>query len=407
MEAFSLLEVNQYVRRVLALNFEEPFWVECEINSVSNSRGNIYLNLIEKAENSEEVVASNSAQIWYRQFLFIKKKLGGLEDSILQSGIKVKLKVNLSYSERYGLSLVVEDIDPAYTFGQFELNRQKTIEAIKKKGLMDKNAGRELPTLIKRIAVISSATAAGYQDFVRQLEDNSYGYTFDIQLFQAAMQGTKTETDVVNALTSAQKLKFDLITIIRGGGSKLDLSAFDNYNIAFGIAQSTQPVVTGIGHDIDLSVADMVAHTVLKTPTAVADWIVEHNSHFESNLIEIEHHLQLLISDRILIERDRLAEVSEALSRIPLLTLLQQNEKLARAKQDLDGLSQRAISEMDIKLNSAQNLITALSPDRVLARGYVMVRQGDKLRSSKADIQTTPKSLELLFKDGTLKVNQE
>jgi len=407
LEAFSLLEVNQYVRRVLALNFEEPFWVECEINSVSNSRGNIYLNLIEKAENSEEVVASNSAQIWYRQFLFIKKKLGGLEDSILQSGIKVKLKVNLSYSERYGLSLVVEDIDPAYTFGQFELNRQKTIEAIKKKGLMDKNAGRELPTLIKRIAVISSATAAGYQDFVRQLEDNSYGYTFDIQLFQAAMQGTKTETDVVNALTSAQKQKFDLITIIRGGGSKLDLSAFDNYNIAFGIAQSAQPVVTGIGHDIDLSVADMVAHTVLKTPTAVADWIVEHNSHFESNLIEIEHNLQLLISDRILIERDRLAEVSEALSRIPLLTLLQQNEKLARAKQDLDGLSQRAISEMDIKLNSAQNLITALSPDRVLARGYVMVRQGDKLRSSKADIQATPKSLELLFKDGTLKVNQE
>jgi exodeoxyribonuclease VII large subunit len=407
LEAFSLLEVNQYVRRVLALNFEEPFWVECEINSVSNSRGNIYLNLIEKAENSEEVVASNSAQIWYRQFLFIKKKLGGLEDSILQSGIKVKLKVNLSYSERYGLSLVVEDIDPAYTFGQFELNRQKTIEAIKKKGLMDKNAGQELPTLIKRIAVISSATAAGYQDFVRQLEDNSYGYTFDIQLFQAAMQGTKTETDVVNALTSAQKQKFDLITIIRGGGSKLDLSAFDNYNIAYGIAKSTSPVVTGIGHDIDLSVADMVAHTVLKTPTAVADWIVEHNSHFESNLIEIEHHLQLLISDRILIERDRLAEVSEALSRIPLLTLLQQNEKLARAKQDLDGLSQRAISEMDIKLNSAQNLITALSPDRVLARGYVMVRQGDKLRSSKADIQATPKSLELLFKDGTLKVNQE
>ncbi len=407
MEAFSLFEVNQYVRRVLALNFEEPFWVECEINSVSNSRGNIYLNLIEKAEDSEEIIASNSAQIWYRKFLFIKKKLGGLEDSILQSGIKVKLKVSLNYSERYGLSLVVEDIDPAYTFGQFELNRQKTIEAIKKKGLMDKNAERELPTLIKRVAVISSATAAGYQDFVRQLEDNSYGYTFQVQLFPAAMQGTKTEADVVNALTSAQKQKFDIITIIRGGGSRLDLSAFDNYNIAFGIAKSTRPVVTGIGHDIDLSVADMVAHTVLKTPTAVADWIVEHNGLFESDLIEIEHSLQLLISDRILTERDRLAEVSEALSRIPMLTLLQHNEKLARVRQDLDGLCQRAISEMDIKLNSAQNLITALSPDRVLARGFAMVKQGDKLRSSKAEVEAQPQSLELLFKDGTLKVNQE
>jgi len=205
LEAFSLFEVNQYIRRVLALNFEEPFWVECEINSVSNSRGNVYLNLIEKAEDSEEVIASNSAQIWYRKFLFIKKKLGPLVDSILQSGIKVKLKVNVSYSERYGMSLVIEDIDPAYTFGQFEMTRQKTIESLRKKKLMDKNAALPLPEILQRIAVISSASAAGYQDFMEQLKENPYGYRFKVDLFQSAMQGTKTEKDVVAALRQAKK----------------------------------------------------------------------------------------------------------------------------------------------------------------------------------------------------------
>ena len=407
MEAFSLFEVNQYIRRVLALNFEEPFWVECEISSVSNSRGNVYLNIIEKAEDSEEVIASNSAQIWYRQFLFIKKKLGGLVDSILQSGIKVKLKVSLNYSERYGLSLVVEDIDPAYTFGQFELTRQKTIEALKKKGLMDKNAEKPLPTLVKRIAVISSATAAGYQDFVRQLEDNAYGYTFDIQLFHSAMQGANTETDVVKALKSKALKTYDLIAIIRGGGSRLDLSAFDNYNIASTIARSTLPIVTGIGHDIDLSVADMVAHTVLKTPTAVADWIVDHNSRFEAELIDLEHTLQLVISDRLLEERDKLAELSEFLRRLPMQTIMEEQEQLRAAKLNLDVIAQQSISEMQLKLEAAGNLLTVLSPEKVLSRGYVMVKQGEQFRTSKSKVAANPKSLELIFKDGTLKVNQE
>ena len=407
MEAFSLFEVNQYLRRVIALNFEDPFWVECEINSISHSRGNVYLNVIEKAEESEEVIASNSAQIWYRQFLFIKKKLGGLVDSILQSGIKVKLKVSLNYSERYGLSLVVEDIDPAYTFGQFEINRQKTIEALKKKRLMDKNAERPLPSILRRIAVISSATAAGYQDFVSQLEDNAFGYVFEIDLLQSAMQGTNTENSVVSALKTASKKSYDVIAIIRGGGSRLDLSAFDNYNIAVEIAKSKKPVITGIGHDIDLSVADMVAHTVLKTPTAVADWIVDHNSRFESELIEIEHSLQLVISDRLLDERDKLAEMSELLRRIPMLTVVQEKERFGRMQAELDAMSQQAISEMQLKLSSAENLIAALSPEKVLSRGYVMVKQGDKYRSSKSKVKPNPKSLELIFNDGSLKVNQE
>ena len=189
--------------------------------------------------------------------------------------------------------------------------------------------------------------------------------------------------------------------------SRLDLSAFDNYNIAVEIAKSKKPVITGIGHDIDLSVADMVAHTVLKTPTAVADWIVDHNSRFESELIEIEHSLQLVISDRLLDERDKLAEMSELLRRIPMLTVVQEKERLGRMQAELDAMSQQAISEMQLKLSSAENLIAALSPEKVLSRGYVMVKQGDKYRTSKSKVKPNPKSLELIFNDGSLKVNQE
>lgn len=407
MEAFSLFEVNQYISRVLALNFDEPFWVECEINSVSRTKGNVYLNVIEKSEDTDEVIASNSAQIWYRQCLFIKKKLGGLVDSILQSGIKVKLKVNLNYSERYGLSLVVEDIDPAYTFGQFEMDRQNTIETLKKKGLMEKNAGIVLPTVIKKIAVISSSTAAGYQDFVRQLEDNIYGYAFDVDLFQSSMQGVNTESSVVSALKSAAKKRYDVIAIIRGGGSRLDLSAFDNYNIAVEISRSEIPIITGIGHDIDLSVADMVAHTVLKTPTAVADWLVEHNSNFESELFEIEHSLQLLISEKIHNESAKLSGMSELLRRIPILALTQEEERLTRIQAEINSNTQRTISEMQIKLSGIEKLISVLSPDKVLSRGYVIVKQGKEYRTSKLEVASSPKSLELIFNDGALKVNQE
>ena len=151
MEAFSLLEVNQYIKRVLALNFDEPFWVECELNQVSHSRGNVYLELIQKADKDNEILAKNSAQIWYRKYLFIKRKIGKLIDSVLSEGIMVKLKVVVNYSERYGLSLVVEDIDPAYTFGQFEMNRQKIIEKLKQKDLLDRNAEFALPTVVQNI----------------------------------------------------------------------------------------------------------------------------------------------------------------------------------------------------------------------------------------------------------------
>ena len=406
MEAFSLLEVNQYIKRVLALNFEEAFWVECELNQVSHSRGNVYLELIEKAEDSDEVIAKNSAQIWYRKYLFIKKKLGKLVDSILKEGIKVKLKVNVNYSERYGLSLVVEDIDPAYTFGQFELNRQNTIEQLKQKGLLEKNASLTLPTVIQNIAVISSATAAGYQDFMQQLEENAYGYNFEVSLFASAMQGQNTERDVVAALSEAKTMGFDVITIIRGGGSKLDLSAFDNYNIAFEVAASDLPVITGIGHDIDQTVTDIVAHTVLKTPTAVADMIIEHNARFEAEVLRLEGEIWSEVLELISAQKEELLILSERLKSIPGSTLLLHNQLLDNMELSMDSIVEQILNTEKMKLEGCTTQIELLDPVKVLNRGYALIKQSGSYVSQKKKLKKS-NELEIQFSDGSLTVKQK
>jgi len=406
LEAYSLLEVNQYIKRVLALNFEEPVWVECEINQVSNSRGNLYLQLIQKAEESDEILAKSSATIWYRQYLFIKKKLNELTESILSDGVKVKLKINIEFSERYGMNFNIIDIDPAFTFGQFEMNRQKIIDRLKSKELIDLNAEVPLPRVIQDIAVISSETAAGYQDFVSQLGENAYGYDFNINLYQAAMQGQKTEREVVDAIQAAKADKNDIIAIIRGGGSKLDLAAFDNYNIAFEIASSDLPVLTGIGHDIDMTVSDIVAHSVLKTPTAVADFIIEHNSLYESELMElmsaIEHDAQMLLSmkyQELLLMQEKIISGPSA--------------KINYYSQDIDHLYQSMITNAEYtvldtnkSLDNFEKLIQMSEPKNVMRRGYVLVHKSGKNIPRKENIKNAIEELQIEFYDGTINVTK-
>lgn len=407
MEAYSLYEVNQYIKRVLALNFEEPLWIECELNSVSNSRGNMYLDLIEKDETSDDIIAKASATIWYRQFLFIKKKLKDLTDSILSPGVKVKLKGNIVFSERYGLSFNIIDIDPAFTFGQFEMNRQKIIDKLKSKELIDVNATVPLPSVIQNIAVISSETAAGYQDFVSQLSENAYGYDYNINLYQAAMQGQKTEREVVAALQAAKTDNNHIITIIRGGGSKLDLSAFDNYNIAFEIATSPLPVLTGIGHDIDMTVSDIVAHQVLKTPTAVADYLIEHNSQFEGEVLlmmqNIEHEAQQVLD----LKRQEILLMQEKLTSIPTLMVQQYQHDLESAYDNLLSQAEHLMQDRNRSLDNYTQLLEMTKPKNVLKRGFALVKSEDKYISKQKDIRKNNKDLTIEFYDGEIQVTKK
>jgi exodeoxyribonuclease VII large subunit len=406
LEAYSLYEVNQYIKRVLALNFEEPLWIECELNSVSNSRGNLYLDLIEKDENSDDIIAKASATIWYRQFLFIKKKLKDLTDSILSPGVKVKLKGNIVFSERYGLSFNIIDIDPAFTFGQFEMNRQKIIDKLKSKDLIDVNAYVPLPSVIQNIAVISSETAAGYQDFVSQLSENAYGYDYNINLYQAAMQGQKTEREVVAALQAAKEDDNHIITIIRGGGSKLDLSAFDNYNIAFEIATSPLPVLTGIGHDIDMTVSDIVAHQVLKTPTAVADFLIEHNSQFEGEILlmmqNIEHEAQQILD----LKHQEILLIQEKLTSIPTLLVQQYQHDIESAYDALLSQAEYLLKDRNKTLDNYTQLLEMTKPKNVLKRGFALVKSDDKYISKQKDIKKSHKDLTIEFYDGEIQVTK-
>ncbi len=406
MEAFTLLEVNQYVKRVLALNFEDPFWVECEINQVSHSKGNVYLELIQQSEDSNEILAKNSAQIWYRQHNFVRKKLGKLANAIISEGVKVKFKVNLNYSERYGLSLIVEDVDPAYTFGQFEMDRQKTIEQLKEKDLLDKNGEKSLPSVIQKVAVISSSTAAGFQDFMEQLNENPYGYAYDVVLYNSAMQGQKTESEVTSSLKEIAKGGYDIVVVVRGGGSKLDLSAFDNYNIAFEIAMSKVPVITGIGHDVDQTVADIVAHTVLKTPTAVADWIIAHNVDFESQLLYLEDQIISTAKGLVIDHSEHLEILSERLKQIPSTTLSLHTQLLSNMELVLESKSQTKLVESRFKLESAEEKLKLLNPENVLERGYAIVRAGKRIIPDVASLDKKASSLEINFRDGKIKVNK-
>ncbi len=400
MEAYSLFEVNQYIRRVIALNFEEPIWIECEISSVSNSKGNLYLDLIQKSEDKDDIIAKATATIWYRQYLFIKKKLGKLTDSIIVEGIKVKMKAQVEFSERYGYSLNIQDIDPAYTFGHYEMERQKIISGLRDKELLDLNAQTTLPTVIQRIAVISSETAAGYQDFVQQLFDNIYGYQFEVVLFQSAMQGQKTEREVVAAFETIKKsTPFDLVTIIRGGGSKLDLSAFDNYNIAFEIATMDQPVITGIGHDIDQTVADMVAYNNLKTPTAVADFIIEHNGQFEAYISELYRYLQSEVKEIIQYKKEELSRIEEKLKTAPLSILNLINQEITFLEKNLWSQSNQLVQYKKEQLKNYDTLIESLTPDTILRKGFSLIKQEEKYITRKQELQAN-KELTVQFYDG-------
>jgi len=381
MTSVSLYELNEYITRVVALNFQEPVWVSCELSKVSDSRGNYYLDLVEKKEDSEEIKAQSKGILWLKNTYFLKKKLGSLFEDILADGNEVKLKVEVSHHERYGLSLNVLDIDASYTFGQVEMNRQRIIETLREKDLLYKNEQLEMPMVINRIAVISSHTAAGYQDFCQQLQNNNYGYHFHHELFASAMQGMNTEAEVVASLEQIQERKneFDVIAIIRGGGSKLDLSAFDNFKISENIAKHALPVVVGIGHDIDQTITDLVAHTSLKTPTAVADHFVEHNLHFESELIQLE----AAIKDQVLmkIEEDTrfLQEANQYITINVLNDISNRQDQVVQLEDQIDEWLKHYLQKKAERLEQASMIISMNDPINVLKRGFSLTKSEGKI----------------------------
>lgn len=405
-DTFSLYDLNEYLKRVVALNFPEPVWISCEISQIKNARGNYYLDLVE-LNDKEEVIAQSQAAIWYKSFLFLKSKLGDILPSLLQEGVQIKVKVNVEFNERYGLKLIIEDIDPAYTLGQMEITRQKILERLKNAGVTEKNKSLIAPKVIQRIAVISSDTAAGFKDFTAHLNENKYGYQFKATLFTAAMQGMNTEKEVVDRLTEIKEAhkNFDAVVIIRGGGSKLDLSYFDNYNIGYTIATMPLPVLTGIGHEIDLSIADLMAHLSLKTPTAVADYIVEQALHFEAKIEEWHQQVRLLAGTHLkqasLLLENHLVQLQSRPREVLKIAELLVNTQFS----EISTAIQHTLNMQKHQLLSIETHLSMSDPKNILKRGFALIRQNGKLIGRKSKLKQNT-GLEINFYDGSIQIQQ-
>ena len=386
MEAFSLFQLNEYIRRVIALNFREPIWIEAEIAQVKESRGNHYLELIEKEEDGEKVIAQVSAAIWYRNFQFIKKKLGDLVYDLLEDGTQVRLKCTVDFHERYGLKLLIQDIDPNYTFGKLELKRQEIINRLEDEGLLELNKALLIPTVIQRIAVISSSGAAGYQDFLNQLNNNGYGYTFQVDLYNSAVQGAKVEEETVGAIQTIidSKKGYHAVAIIRGGGSKLDLSGYDNFEIAKAISLSEIPFIIGIGHDIDSTVTDLVACLSLKTPTAVADYIVDRNMNFEARIEQYANQLHRSVLQFLNLSQLELNNAKDRLHASTTQHIRDETHLIHQLDEDMKNVLLRFQTQQAHLLQKLELTLDARDPRKILMQGFSYIKKNDEIiRSSK------------------------
>ena len=312
-ESILLSELTSLINNALKSNLPDSVWLVAEINSLNENRsGHCYIELVEKDKNSDNIIAKVRATIWSRTWRMIKPYFKSVTGQDLCEGIKVLVNCNVQFSDIYGLSINIFDIEPSFTLGEIEKLKQEILTRLENEGVLEMNRMLPLPQVPQKIAVISSATAAGFEDWKEQLENNSYGYKFYYKLFPAFMQGAKTENTIVAALDKIYAYEdfFDLVVILRGGGSKSELNSFNNYNIAINVAQYPLPVITGIGHERDETVVDIVANTTLKTPTAVAEFLTDRIYDFETGLNELNTSISQHVKYEIESKKEEIQRIS-------------------------------------------------------------------------------------------------
>lgn len=375
-QELTLLELNRKVKDTIARDFPDNYWVIAEISEMRvNRKGHCYLDLVEKDEMGDRIIAKARGMIWSYTFRMLKPYFENATGQEFKAGLKIMVHVSVEFHELYGFSLHIADIEPSYTLGEMARKRMETIRKLEQEGIIHMNKQLPMPEVPQKIAVISSQTAAGYKDFMEQLHNNPYGYVFYPRLFPAFMQGDQAESSIIDALEDIYQYEhiFDLVAIIRGGGAQADLSCFDLYTLAAHVAQFPLPVISGIGHEKDESVVDLVVHTKLKTPTAVADFLVNRGYQFEERLlsardqivqhtsrfIQTEHQRQQNLSGRIvpninaLIERTktRLERKAEKLTHLNQLFIKSQHQHLRDYSARISNNSRRVVQNATWELN--------------------------------------------------------
>lgn len=404
METLSLLELNGRVKSTLQFEMPDAYWVQAEISSISPSgQGHCYLELVQKDATGRNFLAKAKANIWRGTWLKLKPYFEAQTGETLKVGMKVLLQVTVTFHEVYGYSLVVQDIDPAYTMGDMARRRKEILEQLARDGVIGLNKELEIPALPHRIAVISSATAAGWGDFRNQLDGNIYGFRFYVKLFPAIMQGDDVERSVVSALNAvaARRDDFDLVVIIRGGGAVSELSCFDSYNLAFNIANFPLPVITGIGHERDDTVADVVAHTKVKTPTAAAEFIINRVFDTASELENLTRRMSDAISGRMNAENVRIERLSQKLPSLFAVLRTRQEQLLETVWiKSVNGVRNLLTSQTH-KLEILDKTLAAADPAVILKRGYSLTRAGGRAVKSASDLKKGDR-LTTVFADGSV-----
>ncbi len=360
---YSLLELNRLVRETLTSNLSQTFWVTGEISELKEHySGHCYLELIQKDEDSSNIVARARATIWSYSFRMLKPYFESTTGRKLTPGLKVMVLAQVTFHEVYGYSLNITDIEPTYTIGDLELKRRETINRLIADGVFEMNREQQLDMLPNRIAVISSPQAAGYEDFRKQLLGNRNGYRFSIKLFEATMQGEDAEASIVDALSMIynQLDEFDLVAIVRGGGASADLSCFDSYTLANHIAQFPLPIFTGIGHEKDTTVADLVAYKSVKTPTALAEYLIDVVGEAEQQYTYQKDRLIELSAEYVDISTSRLIELGSELKSTCQLIIFQNTNKLTKTWSALPSLAKlyifrgaTTVKNLETQLNSS------------------------------------------------------
>lgn len=363
MNALTLYELNSLVRHTLQLTLDTPYWVCAEISELRANR-HCYIELVQKDTNSSAIIAKARAQIWSSRWTMLSYMFEKATGQRLAPGMQVMAQVEITFHELYGFSLNIIDIDPTYTLGDIAKRRKEIIHQLEIEGVIDMNKELPLPRLLQRVAVISSATAAGYGDFCNQLRNNKYGLAFVTELFQANMQGANADKSIIAALDkiAAKANMWDIVVITRGGGATSDLNCFDTIELAENVAQFPLPIITGIGHERDDTVIDMVAHTRVKTPTAAAEFLIHHQ---EVELATLERMYDSIISGATAMLSHESIRLKTLTGQLPLIS----SQFTSQARLHLTQLLNRAenactrrVNNEDRRINTATSTLHMLVP---------------------------------------------
>jgi exodeoxyribonuclease VII large subunit len=401
MNSITLSELTSQIQQTIRLTFDTPVWIRAEISELrENPGGHCYLELIEKDSDSDTLLAKTKATIWASTYRMLKPYFESSTGQTLRSGLNVLVAVTVEFHGVYGFSLNVRDSDPTFTIGEMAARRLKIIRQLEEDGIVDMNKQLHFPELPQRLAIISSPTAAGYGDFCDQMQNDPSHFAFYTKLFPAIMQGDQAEASIISALEKIYENieLFDVVVIIRGGGATTDLACFDSYELALNCAQFPLPIIAGIGHQRDVSILDMVAHASLKTPTAVAEFLISRLQAAEDTVINLVSDIRYVIKNRMEAESHYVNQIQLQIKQTLRSWVIQKTHLLERQKSRLQSNIRMHLLKQNNKLSLLEKNIETHSPGFLLKHGYTIttlngkritsakqVKLGDKIRTFVVD----------------------